>query len=504
ASEQRYRLLVENAPLGVLSIDRGGRIVDLNSKLVEMLGSPSAEATRAINLLTFAPLVESGIAADFKRCLETGEPIVSEHPYRSRWGVEVQVRYHLQPTRDADGLVNGVHAIVEDVGAIRQAELEKRRLEDQLREAQKMEAIGQLAGGVAHDMNNILGTVLGLASVLQVELAGDDSVAAELQAIVAACKKGRDLTRDLLGFARRGKYRRQRVALNELAAEVKLLLERTVSKMIEIRTDLEPSLDDIEGDPGQLNQALMNICLNAVDAIRGDGAITIRTRNLDRAAPGPEIGSGPHVELSVIDTGVGLDPETLDHVFEPFFTTKPPGKGTGLGLAMVYGTVRNHGGSVEMESAPGCGTTVTILLPALRGGPREVSAPALEPVAPRQAAGTALLVDDEAGFREAGSRMLELLGFKVLTAAHGAEAVRLFRERHGVINLVVLDMIMPVMDGVETFDRLRAIDAGVPVLLASGYAQETKADDLLGRGAAGFLQKPFDVEALARELSRLP
>jgi two-component system, cell cycle sensor histidine kinase and response regulator CckA len=502
-SEVRYRLLVENSPLGVMTIDAVGRILDVNAALVKILGSPSSESTRAINMFTFAPLVQSGITADLQRCLENGEPIIGEKAYRTKWGVEVFPRYHCQPLRNEEGEVVSVLAIVEDFSAHRRAEQEKARLEDQLREAQKMEAISLLAGGVAHDINNVLASIMGLASVLQLEVDPDDPKHPDIEGIIESCKKGRDLTRNLLGFAQRGKYLKEKLSLNQIVLQVKEELERRSPENVRIRTDLLPQLEVVEGDPGQITHALLNIGFNAIDAINGAGTITLTTCNLrlmetDRLAH-PHLKPGSYVQIQVNDSGVGMDPSVLARVFEPFFTTKPKGKGVGLGLSMVYGTVKNHHGMVSLTSEVGMGTAVTVLLPAV-----SVRTPAkLTPqpsAAEPKAGGLVLLVDDEEMIRYAGKKMLQALGYQVVLAKHGKEAVEIYERQHDEIALVVLDLVMPVMDGEETLPHLLAINPRARVLLSSGFSQEEKANQLIKAGAAGFVQKPFDLQMLAEKM----
>jgi len=352
-------------------------------------------------------------------------------------------------------------------------------------------------------MNNILGTILGLTSAVQFGLEPTDPTHHDLAGVVEACRKGRDLTRNLLGFARRGRYRKERIALNGQVRELRRLLERTIPKQVAIETELAANLAEIEGDPSQVHQALLNLCLNAVDAMPRGGTLTITTSNRDRQlsdrSRSPELPPGRYVTVCVLDTGIGMDHETQQRAFEPFFTTKPKGRGTGLGLSMVYGTIQSHGGRVTLESEPGRGTAVTIDLPALAPLGEGPLARA-EEGRPRPATGLVLVVDDEPLFREATRRMLESLGYGVILAAGGAEALAALRSRRGEIRLVLLDLLMPGMDGGETFSELRALDPGLSVLLCSGYGQERQADALLARGARGFIQKPFDIDELSRVL----
>ncbi|MBW2523395.1 MAG: response regulator, partial [Deltaproteobacteria bacterium] len=377
----------------------------------------------------------------------------------------------------------------------------EQELAQQLHQSQKLEALGHLAGGVAHDINNVLGAIMAAASLLEGDLSPDHPSGADVQDILDACRRGRELTRNLLGFARKGRFLKEELSINRLAEETEQLLRRTTDRRVRIESRLDPKLLHVEGDRGQLGQMLMNLCLNAVDAMPDRGTMIISTENelitdpVLASARGVEPGS--YVRIGVSDTGVGMDAEMIEHIFEPFFTTKPLGEGTGLGLSMVYGTVKSHGGAVWVESEPGEGSTVTLLLP---GTPR--LRPTSEPAA--RVAGEAsvevkgiLLVDDEELIRSSSSRMLERLGYRVIAAADGREALELFAAHRDRISLVILDVVMPEMDGLEALERLRAEDPSIRVLVASGYGRDDRVDGLLSAGANGFIQKPFHVVRLA-------
>ncbi|MDJ0765410.1 MAG: response regulator [Myxococcota bacterium] len=396
---------------------------------------------------------------------------------------------------------SGTVGIIKDITERRRAEEEKAALENQLQHSQKMEAIGRLAGGVAHDMNNVLGAILGSASVIELEIEPDDTKRADIENILVACRKGRDLTRDLLGFARKGKYVKESIHLNDIATEAKALLTRTIAKKISVETILDEELNLIEGDRSQIHHALMNVCINAADAMEGPSRLTITTRNtlIDKreAMKLDGLDPGKYVELKVIDTGVGMDAKTLQMVFEPFFTTKPKGEGTGLGLSMVYGVIKNHGGSVAIESEPNVGTTVAFLLPAFERADKRRSEPAVGKPSSKPDRGGILLVDDETIIRTSARRLLEKLGYTVYLADNGMTALEIYRKHESDISLVLLDLIMPEMDGPETFEALIKINPEVKVLLLSGYSKDEKIEKLLDDGAIGFVQKPFDLRTLS-------
>ncbi|MFC1707713.1 response regulator [Planctomycetota bacterium] len=381
------------------------------------------------------------------------------------------------------------------------AEQEHRRLEEQLQQSQKLEAIGTLAGGVAHDMNNILSAIMSLAWLVEVELQPGDPKLENVKAIGDACERGRELTGNLVGFARKGKYRKENVSLNLLVGSVAELLRRTIVKKTVIKVELSDNVPLVEGDSAQLNQILMNVCLNACDVLeeRG-GVLTIAVQEAvlqdSDVTAQPKLQPGRYARLQVSDTGGGMDAEGLSRCFEPFYTTKPTGKGTGLGLAMVYGVVTNHGGLVTVDSTVGKGTTVTILLPAAETTECPVPAEPRKAVTP-SATGTILLVDDEELVRDSAGRALKQFGYTVLLANDGQEALQVYGERQDDIDLIILDWIMPVMDGAETFEALMELDPGVRIVLASGYSDE-KAQHLLTAGALGFIQKPINPERLAQ------
>jgi len=402
---------------------------------------------------------------------------------------------------DALSLLGNLGVIFVHALRQQQAEDEQERLEHQLRQSQKMEAIGTLAGGLAHDMNNVLSAIMGAASLLKHDLESDDPRQQEVNDILDAGKRGRKLMRNLLGFARKGKYRRERVLLWQVASDIVEILQRTVDKQIDIHTRLDVDVPAVAGDPDQLHHALMNICLNAADAMPGGGELSISLDAVGQAAEDPN--QPAYVRMRVDDTGEGMEPETLAHAFEPFFTTKPKGLGTGLGLSMVYGTVENHGGTVQIRSEPAQGTSVTVLLPALAveevDGPEET----VETEAFQSVGESVLLVDDEELMRRVGERLLRKLGYRVSVAADGHAAVELLRERASEFQLVILDLVMPGLDGEETFHQLREIDPLVPIILSSGFSRDEKVKRLLMAGANGFLPKPFELKHLARALKQV-
>jgi signal transduction histidine kinase/CheY-like chemotaxis protein len=386
-------------------------------------------------------------------------------------------------------LMSALESLEIELAERKRAEADREQLRDQFVHAQRMEAVGTLSAGLAHDMNNILGGILAFAQILRSE-AKDKQVQQDLDRIKQEAERGAALTRGLLAFSRRGAYRRRPLPLASVLDDMTPLLQ-TLGKGITIER-VDGPMAIVDGDPAQLGQVLFNLCRNAADAMGGEGTIMIKTAIVERSAV-------THAKLSVTDTGTGMDEATQKRMFEPFFTTKPIGKGTGLGLAMVYGAIEAHGGTVEVRSAPEEGTTVNVFIPTTEELPQLAHRAAGQPSVRR---GHVLVVDDDQTIREALSRITEGIGLTPLLAANGREALALWENNKGVITLVLLDMVMPELDGPATFRALRE-QSNVPVLLVSGYTDHTAAQQLLSEGAEGFLEKPYTAEQLGAEIDRI-
>ncbi len=491
-------LAVANILIAVL--DREGKIVFFNRKCEEVTGWRESEVRgKAIWDLLLPERVVIPIRESFSRLDEKDVTPFHECPWRTREGRERNIRWNNSLTRDERGEVVWVIWTGVDV-------TEQRQLEEQLRHIQKMDAVGTLAGGIAHDFNNIIQAIVGYTSVLKAQIGDAGTGMEEIDAIERAGLRASDLTAQLLGFARGGKYEVRPVDFNQVVRKVVSMIRHTFDRSIEIRTDLADGLANVEGDAGQLEQTVLNLCINARDAMPGGGTLTLQTRyeTILAESEGPPSGAPPgtYISLLLSDTGVGIPRENIPRIFEPFFTTKDPGKGSGMGLAMAYGIVKNHGGFLDVTSEPGLETTFRVLLPA---STKDIP-PAAEPAPDLPATGgteTILFVDDEEALRLLAVEMLGRLGYRVLTAGNGFEAVTIFTEKRKEIEVVILDMIMPGMGGEETFYRLRNIDPSVRILLSSGYAMEGRPHGLLMAGAAGFLQKPYRVGTLASSLRRI-
>ncbi len=377
------------------------------------------------------------------------------------------------------------------------------RLQEELAHAQRMDAIGQLAGGVAHDFNNMLGGILGAAELLRMD--PDVTVSARMKyvdLIADTCARAAELNRKLLAFARKGKIESTAVDVHQAVENALGLLGHTLDKRITLATDLRAERRTVIGDLSMLMNALLNLGINAGHAMPEGGTLTFASRNevlgTARCSGSPfPLEPGPFLCLEVRDTGCGMSPETLSHIFEPFFTTRAPGQGTGLGLAAVYGILRQHHGGIEVESALGSGTTFRLLLPLA-----EIQMPNAAPAhAPLQGTGCILLVDDEDIIRSTGKAMLERLGYRVLLAQDGEAALATYRQERERIDLVILDMIMPRMNGRECFAALKALDPGVRALLASGFARESDLETLRAEGVRAFLRKPYNTLELSRAVA---
>jgi PAS domain S-box-containing protein len=462
------------------------------ASLEEMLGKPIGTVfyhhpgDRDIFL---AALKESGFVSDFEEIL------------RKRDGTSIHVSVSSQYCYDKKGDVAGVEGVVRDLTERKRAEKEREQLQAQLNQARKMESIGILAGGIAHNFNNILMGIQGRTSLMMFDKAPGDPDWEHLKGIEEYVKNAVELTRDLLGFARGGKYEVRPTDLNALVRHESMRFGRT-KREIRIHGKYEKGLWTVEVDRSQLQQALLNLYVNAWQAMPAGGDIYVLTENITVAEEETESGEippGPYVRLSVTDTGVGMDEATVEKIFDPFFSTRDTGQGSGLGLSSVYGIVRNHGGFIEVHSEMGSGTTFTLYLPASekKVEERETETNGREI---QHGRGTVLVVDDEEMIVEVDKRMLEKLGYRVLAARSGPEALDLFEKNKGDIDLVILDMVMPGMGGGETFERMKEMDGDVVVLLSSGYSMDEQAKEILARGCAGFIQKPFSIEDLSHKV----
>lgn len=493
-SEEKYRQLFDMESDGIFMVDTDtGKIIEANASASKLYGYSREELLEMTTDDLSTQPDETRIADQ-----ERHEPIPIRHHRRkdgSVFAVEINARHFRWHDRQVQ--VSAVRDISQRVAA----EEEKQRLKSQFYEAQKMESIGTLAGGIAHDFNNLLMSIMGNATLALLNLDPDDKCTSYIDNINRISKNGAQLAKQLLGYARGGKYDPTPTNLNELAVHQNQLFSRTC-KNITIHSFLEKNLWSAEVDRGQIDQVLLNIYVNSQQAMPDGGSLTVRSENAlldeDTKLPFP-FETGKYVKLSIQDTGFGMDEQTKKRVFEPFFTTKEKGRGTGLGMASSYGIIKNHGGYIAVVSKPGEGTTVTIWLPVTNKEIENELIESREKIA--LGSGTVLLVDDEDAIIDVTEKMLQALGYNVLTARNGQEALQLYKETQKKIDVVILDIIMPVMGGGETFDRLKAFDPDVNVLLSTGYSMDEKAADIMNRGCKDFLQKPFDISALSVKIA---
>ncbi len=489
-SEERFRTLVEKSPLGISLIGNDGRYMYVNPKFEEIFGYGIEDIPTGRKWMEKAypdPELRREVITMWKQDFQ--EPKAGEvetHSFRvtCKDGSEKDTTFRPMKLETGDVIV-----IYEDT-------TERKRLEALLSQAQKMEAIGTLAGGIAHDFNNLLMGIQGRASLMLVDMDASNPHFEHLRGIEEYVRSSADLTKQLLGFARGGKYEVKVTDLNDLADRNASLFGRT-RKEITIHRKFESNLWTIRVDWRQIEQVLLNLFVNAWQAMTAGGEIYLQTSNvlLNEAYVRPhDVKSGKYVKLSVTDTGVGMDEQTKQRLFDPFFTTKDMGRGTGLGLASVYGIIKNHDGIITVYSEKGHGSTFNVYLPA---SGENVSQETEIPDDFVKGKGTILLVDDEKLILDVGKPMLEEGGYKVLVAGSGKEAIELYKSNMDRIDMVILDMIMPQMSGGETFDQLKGINPHVKVLLSSGYSINGEAQEILNRGCQGFIQKPFNLTELS-------
>ncbi|MBN1945176.1 MAG: response regulator [Bradymonadales bacterium] len=506
-SERRYRQLIENAPLGILTCDTQGVIQDVNPRLLDILGSPSAHQTREINCLAYPPMVEAGISADCLQCLQTGEPSQAERPYTSKWGKELFLRYHITPIRGDEEEITGMQAIVEDVSGTRRTVEEKLELERQLFHAQKMESIGRLAGGIAHDFKNLLTGIMGN---IQLALLDIPPHAPQHDALVECHRSARrasELTNQLLTFSRRQIIQPTNLDLSDVIRRMSKILERLIGEDIQLALRLDPSLGLIHADQGQIEQILVNLVVNARDAMPAGGRLEIRTTSLTitpEVTPfDPSLQPGEYVVLSLTDTGIGMTEEVRSRIFEPFFTTKPSEKGTGLGLSTVYGIVRKHQGTIQVSSQLGKGSTFTVYLPTVEGDEERAISRAPFMDAMPTGSETILMVEDNPLVRDFNLKVLQRLEYNVLVAANGEEALRIAEEYGQTIDLLLTDVVMPGMSGRDLSLFLKQRQPRIKVLFVSGYTDEIIAQHGLEKGSETLLPKPYTPRDLAVQLRLL-
>ena len=500
AEEQsRYKELLENVDDAVYILDQKGNVLEANEAAYAQLGY-TPEQFFELNLTNIIPADEAGMIIDQlgkntdgkkpnKMTIETAHSKIDGTP------IPVEIHSRAISYRGRNVILN----VARDIAARIEAEKEKKHLESQLIHSQKMEAVGTLAGGIAHDFNNLLMGIQGYISLMRLQTDLEDPNDEYIQGIENAVMNAANLTNQLLGFARKGKYTLRQTSLNTIVENSTKMFTRT-RKEIVTHKKLQDKLWSVKIDPGQIEQVLINLYLNAWHAMTGGGEIYIATENvyLSHEYCKPfEVPHGNYVKISVTDTGEGIDQAIIERIFEPFFTTKDVGKGTGLGLASAYGIIKNHNGIIRVYSEKNHGTTFNIYLPASDLEEVEEIEVSTEMLRGNEAI---LLVDDEEGTIQVEELMLKELGYQVVPAMSGRQAIELYKEKMVDLDLVALDMIMPEMNGKDTYDALKKINPEVKVLLVSGYSLNKQIEELMDQGCNGFIQKPFDIVQLSQKL----
>ncbi|HHO76274.1 MAG TPA: PAS domain-containing sensor histidine kinase [Deltaproteobacteria bacterium] len=488
--------LVQSSPVFYVALNPDGKVIMMNHAMLDALDYTLSEVAGIDFISTFLPSADRAeISKILMQNVWNSDSLPTESRLLAKNGQEILVEWYGRPILKKDGKPDFFFGIGIDITG-------KRHLEEQLNQARKLEAVGTLAGGVAHDFNNLLMGIQGRTSLMLIDTEQAHPHHEHLQGIEEYVKSAAMLTRQLLGFAKGGKYDAKPTNLNDLLVKTSEMFGRTKKELM-IKRTLDENLLAVDVDQGQIEQVMLNLFVNAGQAMPYGGELHILTGNviLDQDYVKPYgLYPGDYVKISVTDTGVGMDEETRARIFEPFFTTKIMGRGTGLGLASAYGIIKNHEGIINVYSSKGQGTTFTIYLPAsARAVIREVKPQ--EHIL--QGNETILIVDDEQIVLDVGIKMLTSLGYRVFSAGGGNDAVELYKNERDAIDMIILDMIMPELSGGETFIKLKEINPHVKVLLSSGYSLNGQAEEILSNGCMGFIQKPFTIKDLSIRLKEI-
>jgi PAS domain S-box-containing protein len=495
ASEQRYRLLFEKDITANVAADRDGRILDCNTAFATLFGFGSPAEAHGVDL--HALWDSMGAAEPLRDLLGESLRLTNHETVIQRGGVRQHLIVNFDAVRDEEGEPDELRGSILDIS-------ESKRMEEQLRQSQKMEALGTLAGGIAHDFNNILGVILGYAEIIESGAEPGSGLERRIGEISRAGKRARDLVNQILNFSRQGPQERHPVTLSPLIKEALKLLRSSVPANVEIISRIETDRDNVLVDPTQMHQIMLNLCGNAAHAMRQGGTLTVTladARDTDPVLPPADLGRPERfVRLSVADTGPGIDPDVVGRIFDPFFTTKPQGEGTGMGLAMVHGIVKRHDGYLELENSPGKGAVFHVFLPRISTAGRPVAEAAADLVFRD---GRILFVDDEKPLTDIGREMLESCGFEVVARTSSIEALEAFRHRAADFDLVITDQTMPNMTGMELAREILRIRPDMPIILCTGFSDAVSYDRLRDIGIGDFIMKPILKHDLIGSISRL-
>lgn len=503
--ELRYRALFQCAQDGIFLFEADtGRFVEVNQAFLRMFGY-SPQQIVEMTIYDLPQDTRENIQRNIQRVLQTGYWQLGERVYRRADGslLQVEVYAALLDLQDRHYIM----AVARDITERKRNEEERQRMREQLEQARKMETVGTLAAGVAHDFNNLLTAIMGNAELLQSTYAGDPQIQERTRQILQACERGRNMVNALLTFSRRGIVDTRPQNLNELICASQQILSHALPANIHVEMHLQDDLPAIHADATQIEQMIMNLCANARDAMPAGGTITLRTYTVSLDCPrvisGVELPAGEYVCMEVEDTGGGISPEHLPHIFEPFFTTKPVGKGTGLGLATVYGIVLSHGGGIEVRSTPGQGTCFHILLPVFQGDDVHHSRTEETPVGRSLHGARILFVDDEESIRGLVTELLRHAECEVETAASGEEALQLVREKGAFYyHVLITDLTMPGVSGISLARQVYQIAPALPVILCSGYGADVAEQVENIPNVVYYIQKPYRRQQLLEAVEK--
>ena len=500
-SEEKFRDLFENANDIIWTSDVKGRYLTVNHLFEKLLGYTKKELINKQSLYLIAQEDKKKSIENYQKAV-SGEPVEYEAAVLTKNNKKRTFWLKLRPIKD-NGKIIGIHGIGRDITERKQTQEALLESEAQLRQSQKMEAVGRLAGGMAHDFNNLLTAITGYSELLLNKLGELDPLSKYPKEIMKAAERASELTGQLLTFSRKKVLKLKVLDLNAIVTDMEKMLRRLIGEDIELVTTLSPTLGQIKADAGRVSQIIVNLVVNSRDAMPKGGKISIETANVDLdedyARHHAEVQAGPYVMLSVSDTGCGMDEETQSRIFEPFFTTKEVGKGTGLGLSTIYGIVKQFGGSIWVYSEPGKGTTFKIYLPRIEES-IESHKPGKASVELPQASETILLVDDEQMVRDLVCEVLETSGYTVLTAGLGSEAISICKKYKEPIHLIITDVVMPKMSGKELVKLLKPLQPDMKVLFMSGYTGKDVIDRGILEPGTAFIQKPMTPEILERKV----
>jgi two-component system cell cycle sensor histidine kinase/response regulator CckA len=504
-NEEKYRILVNNIPAVVFTGYEDDTIDFFDDKIEKLTGYTREEFhSRQIK---WSDLVDPNDLPEYKKPFldhcHDGKSYVREYRIRPKLERLLWIQERSQIICNSQGGINYISGVFFDITEQKQAEETRAILEAQLLQAQKLESIGRLAGGIAHDFNNLLSAIIGFGEILKLDLPPDNHCSSYVGEILKAADRGATLTKQLLAFSRRQILQPRVLNLNEIVLGLETMLQRLIGENIDLQVSLAPELGCLKADPSQVEQVIVNLAVNGRDAMPDGGKLTIETANIDLdeiyAEQHKSVTPGPYVLLAVSDTGHGMQLDTLPHIFEPFYTNKEHGKGTGMGLATVYGIVKQSGGDIWVYSEPGKGSIFKIYLPRVEAAP-EVEEKRVLPERELRGHETILLVEDEELVRTMLSEALRRYGYQVLEATQGSEAISLLTEYHSPVGLLLTDVVMPEMSGQVLAERMVEINPDLKVLFTSGYSDNAIVRHGILRPGVHFIQKPFTIVALLQKI----